>query len=261
MPKRAQFAPGFAELRGNISGRQKLVYPTNDNKAFDGPIDGKNYARNYRASVIVSQRARDGKFYYSIRTKSMNHLTTKSKKAMALLGGAGAIYAAILKNASILAGIQAQYAAVQELGEKRSFRKYVMDSVRLGLIRHDLNFMFAGPAQAVTVNNPWVKMTGDLNISISNEIRVKFWTELAVNGITFKVGSLTAIARTGDDFHTLISSTNYNILGLTEETSMDPEFSAVELGEFFLKSDASTYVEPSDLVTPIEYMLTNVAPA
>ena len=155
MPKRAQFAPGFAELRGNISGRQNLEYPTNDNKAYEGPIDGKNYARNYRASVIVSQRARDGKFYYSIRTKSMNHLTLKSKKAMALLGGAGAIYAAILRTPDVLAGLQAQYAAIQELGETRSFRKYVMDTLRSGLIGNASTFTFAGPRTPVVFMNPW----------------------------------------------------------------------------------------------------------
>lgn len=254
MPKRAQFAPGFAELRGNISGRQNLEYPTNDNKAFDGPIDGKNYARNYRASVIVSQRARDGKFYYSIRTKSMNHLTTKSKKAMALLGGAGAIYAAILRTPAVLAGIQAQYAAVQELGEKRSFRKYVMDTVRLGLIRHDLNFTFAGPAQAVTVNNPWVKMTGDLNISISNAIRIKFWTELVANGIKFTIDGTTGVAQSNDVFNDVIDG-NFNVLGITRT-----EDAFAQYGGMFIKLGADYIDTGAEVTSGGKYVTTDIDP-
>lgn len=195
MPKRAQFAPGFAELRGNISGRQNLEYPTNDNKAFDGPIDGKNYARNYRASVIVSQRARDGQFHYSIRTKSMNHLTTKSKMAMALLGGAGAIYAAILRTSAVLAGIQAQYAAIQELGEKRSFRKYVMDTLRSGLLANAATFTFAGPSTPVVIENPWEKSHEDVagEPLPSSAILNKFFLQLVTSKLhegTFNVDGM-----------------------------------------------------------------------
>lgn len=259
--KSIEFIAPVESMRGNLSGRQKLEYPTDNNAAFEGPVGSVNYARNYGPRFIGAKVAKTGKKYFSVRLKSANHLTLKSKNAMALLGGAGAIYAAILRTPAVLAGIQAQYAALQELGEKRSFRKYVMDTVRQGLIQKQLNFTFAGPATSVVVNNPWVKVTGDLNISISNEIRVKFWTELAVNGITFKVGSLTAIARTGDNFHTLIGSTNYNVIGLSEVNNIDPEYEAVMLGDSFLKTDATTYVEPGDLVASIDYLLTDVAPA
>lgn len=259
--KRIEFIAPVESMRGNLSGRQKLEYPTDNNAAYDGPMGSVNYARNYGPRFIGAKIAKSGKKYFAVRLRSANHLTAKSKKAMALLGGAGAIYAAILKNATILAGLQAQYAAILELGETRSFRKYVMDTLRKGLVEHVGNFTFAGPAQPVVINNPWGTFSGNLNLSISNAIRVKFWTELVQGGFTFKVGSLTAIAKTGDDFLTLTDSVNYNVLGLASESSTDPEYVGVKLGDSFLKSDASTYVKPDDMVAAIDYLLTEVEPA
>ena len=258
--KRAQFVPGFPELRGNVSGAQKLQYPTDNLGAYEGPMGSVNYARNYRPSVVVSMRARDGRFHYSIRTKTSNHLTAKSKKAMALLGATGAIYAAILKVPSLLAGIQAQYAALTEIGMQKSFRKYVTDVIRNGLIEHRDLFTFAGPASLVQVDNPWVKFSGVLNISISQAILVKFWTELVTNGITFTVDGLVGIAQTGDDFGTDIVDTNKNILGLTRKEGASGVDQYIALNDMFLLDAAEAYVPDSAVVAAAAYTTTDVEP-
>lgn len=211
--KRIEFIAPVESMRGNLSGAQKLEYPTDNQGAYEGPMGSVNYARNYSPRFVGAKIAKSGRMYFAVRLRSANHLTAKSKKAMALLGGTGAIYAAILKNASLLAGIQAQYAAIQELGETRSFRKYVTDTVRRGLILRNPNFTFAGPATPVVVNNPWNAGTATPNVQISNAILVKFWSELALDPITFTINGQVGVAHVGDEWDVIIS-TNYNVLNL-----------------------------------------------
>lgn len=179
MPKRAQFAPGFPELRGNVSGKQNLVYPTKDNKAYEGPVGSKNYARNYRPSVIVSQRMRDGGFHYAIRLRSANHLTEKSKTAMALLGGAGAIYAAIQKDTVLNLRTHSSYTLKVTQGYTGTYRKYVMDIIREALAIKAATFSFQTATSSVTINNPWVVGGTGASLVISQGILIKFASVLA----------------------------------------------------------------------------------
>ena len=92
MPK--IIAPSFPieEIRGKLAGSQKLEYAENNNPAYDSPLGKRNYARNYKTCIIACKRASDGKQYFQIKTKSAIGMTAKSKKRMAILGGAGAVY-------------------------------------------------------------------------------------------------------------------------------------------------------------------------
>lgn len=176
--KRIEFIAPVEAMRGNLSGAQKLEYPTDNLGAYEGPMGAVNYARNYSPRFVGAKIAKSGKKYFSVRLRTANHLTAKSKKAMALLGGTGAIYAAILKNASLLAGIQAQYNALVAVGLQKSFRKYVTDVIRQGLIEKAAQFTFSGPESPVNVANPWVNTSANPNIEVSDAILVKFWSEL-----------------------------------------------------------------------------------
>lgn len=242
MAKRVSYEAGWGELRGNVSGSQKLQYPTNNQGAYESVSGQKNYASNYKPRVIISKRAATGELYFSIRKKTANHLTAKSKKAMALLGGAGAIYAAILKSQTLLPGIQLQYQKVQELGDIRTFRQYVMDKVRAGLIAHAATFDFTGPATAVSVDNPWGKFTGALNIQVGDNIRVKFWSELVANGIEFTIDGMKGIAVANDEWGDVLNK-NYNVLGVTYSGS--PE--CIRLGGSAVLDNGTT-LETPDLV-------------
>lgn len=211
--KRAQFAPGFPELRGNVSGKQNLEYPTDNLGAYEGPIGSVNYARNYKAAVVVSQRAKDGKFFFSIRKRTANHLTAKSKKAMALLGGAGAIYAALLKATALKAQAEAVWAKAVELGDKRSFREFMMWYIRQGLINHVETITLTVAGSTVSIDNPWGKLEGVLNITIAQDVRIKFWNELVDEGSIFYLNGTTGMSSSGNTFSG-IEETNYNIFGL-----------------------------------------------
>lgn len=257
--KRIEFIPGIEAMRGNLSGRQDLLYPSENNKAYDGPIGSVNYARNYRASYIGAKIAKSGKVYFAVRTKSANHLTAKSKKAMALLGGAGALYAALLKTPAKLTTAQSLWNYAQEHGDNRSFRAYMMDFFRQGLINHVAAFTAQVASISLSIDNPWGKFAGALDIQVSQRIRVKFWTELVQNGIEFSVNGMKGVAVRANEFNELIAS-NYNTLGLTTDTISGDVY--VKMGANFLTPDVQRYVEGADEVTAgKDYGTTTVSPA
>ena len=182
--KRIEFIAPVEAMRGNLSGKQDLLYAENNNKAFEGPVGQTNYARNYSPRFIGAKVAKTGKKYFTVRTKSANHLTVKAKNAMALLGGTGAIVGAILsaKSGEPYNNIMAQYIELQQLGENRTFRKYVSDVVRAALIAKSATIVFAGPRPAYSINNPWIAPTQTQGAEISASIVWKFAGELCANG-------------------------------------------------------------------------------
>ena len=257
--KRIEFIAPVEAMRGNLSGAQKLQYPTDDQGAYEGPVGSVNYARNYSPRFVGSKRAKDGLKYFSVRTKTANHLTAKAKKAMALLGGAGAMYAAIVKNKSsqLYTSLYAQYLKFQELGDKRTFRAFMMDVLRRGLEQKLTVIVVAGPLSPISIDNPWNTTETTPNVQVAQEILVKFWTELALNGIVFTVDGMKGVARNGETFQVLIEDGIHNILNLTEQAVGDNAF--VKLGSLWLTEDGDP-ADSTNEIMPIEYGLTNVAP-
>lgn len=258
--KRIEFIAPVESMRGNLSGAQKLEYPTDNQGAYEGPMGSVNYARNYSPRFVGAKIAKSGKKYFSVRLRSANHLTAKSKKAMALLGGTGAVYAAILKVPALLAGIQAQYAALTEIGMQKTFRKYVTDVIRNGLIEHRDLFTFAGPASLVQVDNPWVKSAESLNIQVSQAILVKFWSELASNPIEFTIDGQKGVAHDGEDFGSVVNS-NHNVLGLAIDGSNRVKLNSLYVQWYDESTDEWEYAaDDQDIVANDDYRTTDVAP-
>lgn len=84
--KRVSFIPGVDGMSGILAGRAgKLVYPSNDNKAFDAP-DGRQYARNYGSRIVLAQRVKDGKAYFMVKTKSAVNMNDAARRRQAALG-------------------------------------------------------------------------------------------------------------------------------------------------------------------------------
>ena len=264
--KRIDFIAPVEAMRGNLSGKQNLKYALNDNPAYDGPVGEKNYARNYTNRFIGAKRASDGLKYFSVRTKTCNHLTVKAKKAMALMGGVGAIIASILrtKSSAIYTGIYAQWVAIQELGDKRSFRQYLDDHIRPVLAAKGENILFTGPQSPVTVKNPWFDGSQTTGAEVTQVILVKFWGELAPNGIYFTVGGQTGIAKSGMDFSTLIISDNpMNVLGLSTEdigTGVEDEYPVVKLGDQWLTAAGKAVPDTTVIANGSEYPLQDEQP-
>lgn len=255
--KRIEFIAPVESMRGNLSGAQKLEYPTNNNAAYEGPVGSVNYARNYGARFIGAKIAKSGKKYFTVRTKSANHLTSKSKKAMALLGGAGAIYAALIKAAALKAQAEAVFAKAQELGDVRSFRKFMMDYIRAAIIEHKATIALNIAGTSVSIDNPWGKFSGSLNISISDTVRIKFWSQLVNNPIEFTIEGMKGVAISGDRASDVVQS-NYNVLGIASKSHDGVGYAA--LNENYIVN-GSTYLEYDDPITAVAYTTTDVNPA
>lgn len=182
--KRIEFIAPVEAVRGNLSGTQDLRYALNNNKAYEAPAGQRNYARNYRASFIGAKRASDGLKYFSVRTKSCTNVTAKWLKAGAILGGAGAIFADIMRNKTgeLYNDLYAQWLELNSLGNKKSFRKSVMDTIMSGLRNKVAEIVYAGPRGGVTIDNPWVKVVVSpqtFNVYVTPAVLFKFWPQLA----------------------------------------------------------------------------------
>lgn len=214
--KRIEFIAPVEAMRGNLSGAQKLQYPIDNQGAYEGPAGTVNYARNYSPRFIGAKIAKSGKKYFAVRTKTANHLTVKSKQAMALMGGTGAIVASILrdKTAEIYTNLYGAWVKAQELGGSTStFRQFLSGSIRRMLIQKSASYHVQVGEFGQDIDNPWNTTKPNPNVSISQAILVKFWGELAAKAIVIDVEGLKLIAHSGDTFQNVIES-GYNVMNL-----------------------------------------------
>lgn len=181
--KRIEFIAPVEAMRGNLSGAQELQYPTDNQGAYEGPAGAVNYARNYSPRFIGAKIAKSGKKYFAVKTKTANHLTAKSKKAMAVMGGTGAFIALILrdKTKSIYKNLYAAWVAAQEMGDTRSFRKFLDDAIRPMLAGHEASKHIQVGSYGETIYNPWIS-TVVTDYILPMTVVLKFWSELGPVG-------------------------------------------------------------------------------
>lgn len=255
--KRIEFIAPVEAMRGNLSGAQKLEYPTDNQGAYEGPVGSVNYARNYSPRFIGAKIARNGKKYFTVRTKTANHLTNKSKSAMALLGGAGAIFAALVMISAAKAQMNAVYVKAQELGEKRTFRAFWMYYIRMMLTEKSASKHVVVAGAEITFKNPWVNTNREVYESTTLDIQivVKFWDNLADAPVFFNVDGMESVAHDGNTF-AIVASSGYNILGLTID-----EKNHVRLGSSYLLNEDNEYVSGTqEIENNSQFTTTMVAP-
>lgn len=266
--KRIEFIAPVEAMRGNLSGTQKgLEYPTNNNAAYESPVGSRNYARNYQPIFVGVKRASDGLKYFVVKTKTAIGMTAASKKQMAVLGGAGAIMAALLRDKSSQA-----YQKVLECferyqsrgGEIKTFRKYVTNQL-VSNLKGKQPAAFIGADLAGTmvyINNPW-HSTGygpsGIDVVIEQGSLAKFWDQLADNPIIFTVDGGMGVAHRGDNFGAIISG-KYNVLGLSS-ASEEGGVTVVKMGSSYVNlldsEDIPITVTTSDPVDQDDYILTS----
>lgn len=251
--KRIEFIAPVNAMRGNLGETQRdIVYPTHDNSAYDGPVGERNTARNYNPIIVGAIRA-NGRAYFCVRTKTTNHLTPLAKKSMATMGATCAVYAAMKKDASIAAKMDEVFTfMIPSLPAGATPRSYFMERITLALSNKDALIDLSAGSIEFKVINPWAykgESEGAFTINVKAEIVVKFWDELAIDPITFKVGTVTGVAHTNDTFATLIQR-HYNVLNLTTETITTPyEGEVVKLGEMYLhNSDGEIQTEANQRI-------------
>lgn len=257
--KRIEFIAPVESMRGNLSGNQVLEYAENNNPAFEAPA-GVQYARNYQPRFIGAKRSATGKKYFQIKTKSATKINAGSKLKMALLGGTGAVRAAILTDATKRSMVEAVYAAAKTQGKTsaKTLMKYVYDVVYEALQSKSIMIQFfATGVPTLTIQNPWVytNQQGGVPISIKNTILVKFWPQLAANPIVYTIDGLKGVAHTGNTWGNVISS-RYNVLGLSQAEGAQ----FIMLDDRYVRHEEEYVEAGSTIDAALEYYTTEVEP-
>lgn len=261
-------------MRGNLSGDQKLTYPTQNNAAFEAPNTGRVYANNYQTRYIGAKRSSDGKKYFAVKQRSAYYSTEAGKLRNALLGGSGALIAAMMKSENFETVYRPGYEYAKAQGlipSSWTLRKYMTDAA-YNYLKQKSNVVkfFNQSGSSIFVRNPWVFDTqvGAQVIPVGDYTLVKFWPLLATNPIEFKIEGLTGVAHRGDTFVKLIQM-DYNVLNLTSQEVGTTEY--VKMGDRWLmwkdSSDpdsAALYVEDSSEIgtagDDVFYFLVDEAP-
>lgn len=260
MPKRIEFIAPVEAVRGNMSGKQELLYPSNNNRAFEAVQDKVNYARNYRPSYIGAKRSSDGLKYFSVRTKNAVTLTQTALRNMAVNGASFGITSKILADESLATALNTQRDAAvlagQFSGNLREFVYFYVSQMISGYMA-SISINFIGLANVL--KNPWVN-TDEISYAPSTDVLIKFWTYLHVGGITFNVNNLTGIAEQEFAFDDIITiDTTMNVLGLTTEAIGGNTY--VKMGQLYLLDPSGVYVKKEDIVIANgKYKTTAVAP-
>lgn len=258
--KRIDFIAPVEAIRGNMSGRQVLQYAENDNPAFEAPDNKQNYARNYKPRFIGAKVAASGKVYFQVKTKSCSHKTARYRKQMSVMGGAGAIYASILrqKSSTLFGQLETAYNNLPPEAVKPSFRKWIMDALIFALETKSQSASLVSGSTTITINNPWVASSQTTGANVTNAIINKFFQDLTPNAIAFYVDGEKGVAIAAQQFGSLVDSPHNTLsLNIVEVGSNNY---VTKAGLYLL--DGSTYVLSSvTIVADKSYDLTAVAPS
>lgn len=245
MARGIRFIAPIESMSGNLSGLQDLLYPTNDNSAYDSPEGQVNYARNYKPRYVGTYRRKDGSVSFQVKTRSAVNMTAETKNAMAVLGGVGALTGAILRSDTYKAMATTQMNVENELGaDYKSLREFLDAKIRPVLQSKQDRFVI-NPVGGIFAN-PWVFNTGSgvIDPQIPNRILIKFWSELANQPQFFYVNGLTGVSH-GDETFAEVTASKHNVLELTTETVDAHTF--VKMGSQFLcVDDDGTKYSPTD---------------
>lgn len=253
--KKLNVAYPFESMQGKLGTKQDLRYAENDNKAFYSPEGKVNYARNYKPVMVAARVARTGLNYFAIKTKAAFKNTAESRLLCALMGAVSAIYGWVIKQLSLLAQLNTQYAFAVKEGFYGTFRKWVVNGLRDALASKAETLTIVGPTATITIGtNPFSGATEA--IEIAKHILVKFWKELTSNGITFTVDGKMGIGIMDAPFSTLISNTRLNVL----ELSAGPSDHVIYNGLYLVDEDGEYPVVGDGIIENGVYTTTDVEP-
>ena len=116
-----------------------------------------------------NERAR--KNYFQVRTRFTVNVSAVAHRNMAIMGGAGALYAALIRDKSTQ--IYAQCVAAVPKGE--TLRSFLVPLIRAGLSDKSAQLTIA---DGVYIVNPWVS-SATPNVPVSSAVLDKFAGELS----------------------------------------------------------------------------------
>lgn len=279
--RRIEFIAPVEAMRGNLSGKQRLLYADHNNPAWDAP-QGKHYARNYKPRFIGAKRSATGMTYFTTRTKHAINNTEASRLVQATMPAAAALYDNIIHNLTWVAPFQRLYNLSAAKANGDSLYKWCCDTAVSAFKRKAVSVIYteydqeAGVMRRMRFTNPFVDGSG---ITEPNEfpedfdpvVLDKFWDTLSPTGQRFVVEGMQGIFFPDMNWENLISAYggSYNILGFTSVEVGENDY--VKLGDMWLQykdkdepEETYSYVTVSNGITsitgPNDYRLIATAP-
>lgn len=218
--RKIEFLAPVEAMRGNLSGSQRLTYPTQNNRAWDSPSNKRNYATNYGTRYIGNKRAMNGKKFFAVKTKTAVTMSPKMREQQAVLSVGSVMANIIMGDLRTLVRLQELFKISPEISQGWSFKRWISVYTREGLKnKRHIVFPTTGSQAAIIFVNPYISTAApsqayDVSEFFPVDLLVKFWTVLSNGGVTFRVGYQTGVAFPTQTWSQLIADSAHNILGL-----------------------------------------------
>lgn len=279
--KRIEFIAPVEAMRGNLSGKQRLLYAEHNNPAWDAP-DGKHYARNYKPRFIGAKRSASGLTYFTTRTKHAITNTEASRLVQATMPAAAALYDNIIHNLTWVAPFMNLYNLSAAKANGDSLYKWCCDTAVSAIKRKAVSVIYteydqaAGVMRRMRFTNPFVNGSGitepnEFPEDFDSAVLDKFWDTLSPTGKRFDVEGMQGIFFPDMNWENLITAYGgtYNILGATTAEVGSTDY--VKFGDMWLQiidtaevGDEWRYVSAEENISSTEgtdrYRLTATAP-
>lgn len=240
--RKIEFIAPVEAMRGNLSGNQRLTYPTQNNAAWDAPENKRSYATNYRPTYVGAKRSADGKTFFATKRRQAVKMSDAARLQMAVLSASSVIANILMYNLSVVTQLEARYK--QTAPEGWSFKRWIMDNIKDAL-RNKQHFAFMGTSLgALFVKNPYLSTQApaggtSIDSTYPKELYAKFWMQLANSPIQFKIGSQIGVAYNSDTWEDIVSAP-YNVLGLSVDSN-------------YVRKDTLYVQSANKTVTPLEW--------
>ena len=174
-------------MRGNLSGSQKLTYPTQNNSAWEAPSDKRSYATNYNTRYIGSKRSSDGLKFFSVRTKSAVTMSPAMREGMALLSMSRIFAVNCKQDLNNLSQLQQLFVDNHRSGQ--TFTAWLQENIRRDIqLKANAITFGAGTSSQIVYANPFaITIPNNANniFTRSDEVTreqtrkvFKFWLQL-----------------------------------------------------------------------------------
>lgn len=266
-------------MQGNLSGKQDLVYPTSDNKAWESP-EGKQFARNYTPRYVGAMRAASGKVYFSVKARSAVNMTANVRRQQAITSVALLYANAVMTDAAGYTAAIAIWRDHIDAGYNKytTLRGFLNAMLQEGLAAKDrvISVGVQGVStKRLSVTNVynWRSQTeGDVTPTINRVLMAKFFPYIGVSpndnspllfgainvkGNPFAFAAAENFEEVTDPSEATIQAFNAS-LNFSEATVGTNDY--VKVGDDWLVTKAGAYVKTSDLPQAATYYTKSIAP-
>lgn len=174
MSKRIEYIAPVEWIAGSLSGRQPEQLKYGGGSGYEVAVGETRAADVYQPRLIAKVlRAYTRKQIkcFCVRTKTSVHMSAANKRNLSIMGGAGALYAALLRDKA--AAIYADIVAVKP--KQLTLRAFVVPLLRAGLRDKVATIDIA---DGVGIVNPWIS-SAEPNVPLRQAVLDKFASELS----------------------------------------------------------------------------------